>query len=440
MTYREAVDWLYGLQLYGIKLGLENMRRLCAALGIQLGPAVTQRANAASPEDSLPPSTDRAISEMEAEGATFIHVAGTNGKGSVCAMLASICREAGVRCGLYTSPHLVTFRERIQLDGAMISQADVAAGLTNIRNLVSEWEHSPTFFEVTTALALDWFQEQHAHVVILETGLGGRLDATNVVTPAVSVLTSIGLDHQHVLGNTLAEIAGEKCGIIKPCIPVVTARQDLEAAAVIRKTALATGSQCEWVTEPWPAKVALSGEHQRWNAALAVRAMNIAATRQKFLAVGGETITRALAQTRWPGRFQIVSERVVLDGAHNPSAMEKLAATWRSEFGDIRATVILGIMRDKDVRASIPKLLPIAARVFATSVQNTRSLTPADLASVVRECAPELPVWEYSSLPSALAAARGESEAILVTGSLFLVGEALVELGVVDAAGERSDQ
>jgi dihydrofolate synthase/folylpolyglutamate synthase len=299
VTYREAVDWLYGLQLYGIKLGLENMRRLCAALEVYLGPPLPERFGS---EESAARIQGFNRRSSDRDGApVFIHVAGTNGKGSVCAMLDAICRRSGIRCGLYTSPHLVTFRERIQLDGAMIPEEDVAAGLTRIHDLVKRWDQPPTFFEVTTALALEWFQDQHAHVVILETGLGGRLDATNVVTPAVSVLTPIGLDHQQVLGKTLTEIATEKCGIIKPGVPVVSAPQEADAAAVIMATADRLESDCDWVTEPWPEQVGLPGEHQRWNAWLAVLALDAAAASHQFLSVRLNLIVEALASVKWPG-------------------------------------------------------------------------------------------------------------------------------------------
>jgi dihydrofolate synthase/folylpolyglutamate synthase len=270
--------------------------------------------------------------------------------------------------------------------------------------------------------------------------LGGRLDATNVVTPAISVLTPIGLDHQQILGNTLVEIAFEKCGIIKPGVPVVSAPQQPDAAAVILAKARELGSHCEWVTEPWTTEVSLVGQHQRWNAALAVMALDAAATNQRFLEVGFGSIERALSSARWPGRFQRVRERLVLDGAHNPSAMETLAATWRAEYAGTGATVILGMMRDKDVRAVIPQLTPMAARVFTVPVQNARALGAADLAALVRTVCPDLAVTDYSSLSAALKAASIEKEPTLVTGSLFLVGETLVELGMVDAAGERSEQ
>jgi dihydrofolate synthase/folylpolyglutamate synthase len=438
VTYREAVDWLYGLQLYGIKLGLENMRRLCAALEVYLGPQPIERSGESGEPPKVSGLNRRSVAGEQAP--VFIHVAGTNGKGSVCAMLDAICRRGGIRCGLYTSPHLVTFRERIRRDGEMIPEADVAAGLTRIRDLVAAWEHPPTFFEVTTALALDWFQDQHAHVVILETGLGGRLDATNVVTPAVSVLTPIGFDHQQVLGDSLVQIAAEKCGIIKPGVPVVSAPQEADAAAVILATARRLGSACEWITEPWPGNVGLLGEHQRWNAALAVQSLDTAALNYSFLQVGTEAVGKALALATWPGRFQPATDRVILDGAHNPAGAQALVNTWRASFGSDRATIILGMMRDKDFRGVIRTLLPVAARVFTVAVDNPRAMSSEDLAKEIRSLAPELPVRDFSSLAVALHTARREAERILIAGSLFLVGAALVELGLAQAEGERSDQ
>ncbi|HEV3409005.1 MAG TPA: Mur ligase family protein, partial [Chthoniobacterales bacterium] len=204
MTYAEALGWLYGLQRFGIKLGLENIRRLLRALNV---PAPEQR---------------------------VIHVAGTNGKGSVCAMIDSILQAAGYSSGLFTSPHLVTFRERIQVNGEMISEDEVAAGLTSIRETVREWDPHPTFFEIATALGLAHFKRAACEFIVLETGMGGRLDATNAVAPIVSVITPIDYDHEKWLGHTLPEIAAEKAGIIKSGVPVISAAQKEEAAAVIR--------------------------------------------------------------------------------------------------------------------------------------------------------------------------------------------------------------
>ena len=214
MNYREALAWLYATQRFGIKLGLENIERLLGTLAL-----VETRA----PQDriaALPSSAFRLVSEC-----TVIHVAGTNGKGSVCAMIDAICRAAGHRTGLFTSPHLVTFCERIRVRGDMISEDAVARGLSEIRERTRAWDPHPTFFEIVTALALKHFQQERCEVVILETGMGGRLDATNAVQSSVSVITPIDLDHEKWLGHSIAGIAGEKAGIIKLHTPVISAPQ-----------------------------------------------------------------------------------------------------------------------------------------------------------------------------------------------------------------------
>lgn len=414
MTYREAVSWLYGLQLHGIKLGLAQMRRICDELGVAL-------------EGS--------------NGPAFIHVAGTNGKGSVCAMLDSICRDAGLRTGLYTSPHLVTFRERIRLDGVMIPEDAVARGLERIRSITESWEHPPTFFEVTTALALEWFQAQGAEVVVLETGLGGRLDATNVVTPVVSVLTPIGLDHQRYLGETLAEIAGEKCGIIKPRVPVISAAQLPEATEVIRSHASKSDCELSIIDQPRAEGViGLIGEHQRSNAALAARAIELLRSRPPFDRISEENVSNGLSHVRWPGRFQQVGERFILDGAHNPDSANSLVAAWRESFPDTKATVVIGVMRDKDVSAVCATLVPIAARFLAVTVGNPRSCSAAELAAILRQQSAAIPREEHLDLRSALSSAEQHAERVLICGSLFLVGEALFALGVTEAEPETSSQ
>ena len=410
MTYREALAWLYGLQVHGIKLGLENMARLCEVLEIET---------------------------RSSEHRRFIHVAGTNGKGSVCAMLAAICVAMGRRTALYTSPHLVSFRERIRLGPNRIPELHVVEGIGKIRAVTGDWDHSPTFFEVTTALALSWFQRQRAEIVILETGMGGRLDATNVVTPSVSILTPVGLDHAQYLGGTLAEIAAEKAGIIKPGVPVISAPQLPEAERVISETAQRMGARLKFITQPigkeWP--LALAGEHQRWNAAVAFAGLIEAGFRPDPRMVGD-----ALSAVEWPGRFQRVNDRLVIDGAHNPAAAARLAETWREEFGDEKATLILGILADKDAMGVAAALLPIAARFICVPVRSPRGLSAADLARVIRERAPSLPVTEAENLCAALTDAEREGGRTLVAGSLFLVGEALVHLGLADGAQEWSSQ
>jgi dihydrofolate synthase/folylpolyglutamate synthase len=411
MTYRESLDWLYGLQVHGIKLGLENMQRLCAALGIELESGEKRR---------------------------FLHVAGTNGKGSVCAMLAAICCAAGKRTGLYTSPHLVSFRERIRLGGNLIPEEHVAEGLETIRNTAAGWDHSPTFFEVTTALALAWFQRQRAAWLIWETGLGGRLDATNVVTPAVSVITSIGLDHTQYLGMTLAEVAREKAGIIKRGVPVVSAPQAPEAEAVLREVAEQMEAPLTFVQKPvaktW--EMALPGEHQRWNAALAFAAVVTAGLRPE-----PRLVADALRDVEWPGRFQSLWDgRMILDGAHNPAAAERLAATWREQFGDDRCTLIIGVLADKDIRGILRALVPLAARVICVPVRNPRTMAAVELARLAGEMAPEVPREVQPDFGAALAEAGKYPHRILTAGSLFLVGEALERLGLASSEQEFSAQ
>jgi len=410
MTYRESLDWLYALQVHGVKLGLENTRRLCDALGLQTA---------------------------SSERCRFIHVAGTNGKGSVCAMLAAIGVAMGRRTGLYTSPHLVSFRERIRLGPNRIPEDQVAGGLVMIKESVAAWNHAPTFFEVTTALALSWFQTQRAEIVVLETGMGGRLDATNVVIPSVSVLTPIGFDHMQYLGGTLAEIAGEKAGIIKPGVPAISAPQLPDAERVLREKAAAAGAPLTFIQQPvgddWP--LALPGPHQRWNAALAFAALIEAGFRPE-----PHIVRDAFATVEWPGRFQRVGDRLVIDGAHNPPAAVQLAETWRGEFGDERAVLILGMLADKDVAGVVAALAPIVARIICVPVRSPRALPPADLARVIRDNAPGVPVTVGESLGPALDAAQTAGGRILVSGSLFLAGQALVHLGLAERAQEWSAQ
>ncbi len=247
MTYQEALAWLYSLQRFGIKLGLENIQRLIRELDINLGSARASRAvSGASPETSGKPR--------------IIHVAGTNGKGSVCAMIDSICRAQKYCTGLFISPHLVTFRERIRVNGEMISETEVATGLINIRKLVADWDPHPTFFEIATALALKHFSEAKIDIVVLETGLGGRLDATSAVQSDVAVITPIALDHQEWLGDSLEKIAGEKAGIIKARTPVVSGPQPSEAEKVIRARAAECEAPLQFVEQPYSkSPIALRG-------------------------------------------------------------------------------------------------------------------------------------------------------------------------------------
>ncbi|HVF72427.1 MAG TPA: folylpolyglutamate synthase/dihydrofolate synthase family protein [Chthoniobacterales bacterium] len=394
MTYQEALAWLYGTQRFGIKLGLENTQRLLRELDV--------------------PGANQCI----------IHVAGTNGKGSVCAMIDSICRADGYRTGLFTSPHLVSYRERIRVDGAKIEEHETARGLTTIRNAVASWDPHPTFFEITTALALDHFRKWDCELIVLETGLGGRLDATNAVTPEVSVITPIGYDHQKWLGNTLEEIAGEKAGIIKPRVPVVSAAQLPEAENGIRKRAEECGAPLTFSTESYTAgEIALPGAHQKQNAALAIAALSAGE-----IEVSPDAIARGLVNVQWPARFQRWDERTVIDGAHNAAGAEVLAKTWREQFGDQRATVILAVLRDKDIASIVTALASIAARFILPAIRSERAVPPAELVSHLMAITPSLPYSVSPAVSDALSAARAGSDPILITGSLHFAGEALATL------------
>jgi dihydrofolate synthase/folylpolyglutamate synthase len=418
VNYREALAWLYSLQRFGIKLGLENIHQLIAELSRSgVGQAV---------------AGDLAI----AFPCKVIHVAGTNGKGSVCAMIDSICRAQGYRAGLFTSPHLVTFRERIRVNGEMVSEDAVANGLTTIRNLVADWDPHPTFFEVTTALALKCFSEANIDVTILETGIGGRLDATNAVQSDVSVITRIDLDHEEWLGNTLAEIASEKAGIIKSGVPVVAAPQRPDAEKVIRTRAAECEAPLQFVTGSYDGSpIALRGHHQKQNAAVA-----IAALRSAKIDIDGSAIARGLATIDWPARFQKWDERTIIDGAHNPAAARVLAETWREIFGDQKATVVLAVLSDKDLRGICEALAAIADSVFLPRIRSERATAPEMLSKVVANLNAALPCSITPTVGQALDLARGKPNPILITGSLHFAGEVLAHLRGEPAGFEECAQ
>ena len=419
MNYKQALAWLYSLQRFGIKLGLENIERLLDELG--LGSARGSRGVFAASPKTVP---------------KVVHVAGTNGKGSVCAMIDFICRTQGYRTGLFISPHLVTFRERIRVNGEMISEAAVANGLTVIRDLIADWDPHPTFFEVTAALALKHFGETKIHIAILETGLGGRLDATNAVQSDVSVITPIDLDHEQWLGHTLADIAGEKAGIIKPGVPVVSAPQQSQAEEVIRARAADCGSPVQFVNENYNrSPVALRGQHQKQNAAVAIAAIQAA-----NIQLDEKAIISGLAAVEWPARFQKWNDRTIIDGAHNPGAARILAQTWREVFGDQKATLVLAVFSDKDLRGICEALAPIANLVLLPAIRSERAAAPAELANIFPVIAPSIPCSISPTIGDALMIASAKPNPILITGSLHFAGELLAYLRGQPAAFEECTQ
>lgn len=404
MTCREAVDYLYELRWLGVKLGLANTRRLAARLG--------------HPERRL----------------RFIHVAGTNGKGSTCAMLADVYRAAGRRVGLFLSPHLLSFRERLQVDREWISEAEVVARVERLRALLAECppDQMPTFFEVVTAMALEYFADRECDVVIWETGMGGRLDATNIVTPLASVITNVQFDHMQWLGDTLARIAAEKAGIIKPGVPVVTGTDEAEALEVIRQVAHHQGSP---LTEVGPAdvrrppldrvKLPLLGAHQRLNAAMAVATVNVL---QADLPAPERAVVAGLEQVRFPGRCQVLHDApgrlTLLDGAHNPAGAVVLRRTLDESFPGRRPVMILGCLNDKDWPGMATQLLPVAERALLVPVPGARAAAPETLLPICGRIAPTVPAAACPSLEAALSESAG-APFRLVAGSLYLVGQAL---------------
>lgn len=419
VTYPEAIDFLYNLRWFGTKLGLENTLKLAALAG--------------NPQERL----------------RFIHVAGTNGKGSTCAMLESIYRAAGLRVGLFTSPHLVAFGERIQVDRHLIAEDEIIRLVAEMQSLLKEYPESahPTFFEVVTVMALRYFAEQRCDLVVWETGLGGRLDATNIVTPLASLITNIGLDHQQWLGATLTQIAAEKAGIIKPGVPVLTGADAPEALAVITDKARRRGSPLEIISkaEFWrppldSLQLPLLGEHQRLNAALAiatVRALN------GIIPVSDETLRQGLSCVHWPGRLQWVKttsgQDILLDGAHNPAGAEALRAALQDHFPGAKPTLIFGVLRDKDWKPICQILTPLTEKILLVPVSSERTADPQDLSAACQAAHPATQVFVCPSLSQALQQTAADPF-LLITGSLYLVGEAmeLLHLSQQPPANERA--
>lgn len=419
MTYSAAIQFLYDLSWFGAKFGLRNTFKLAELAG--------------NPQKQL----------------KFIHVAGTNGKGSTCAMLEAIYRAAGLRVGLFTSPHLVEFCERIQVNRQLIPEADVARLVQELQAPLKSFsqEEHPTFFEVVTVLALRYFSEQGCELVIWETGLGGRLDATNIVAPLASVITNIQYDHQKYLGESLSSIAGEKAGIIKPGVTVITAAHVPEALEVIRQAARRchaplTVVQPEQAHEPPldSLHLPLIGEHQKMNAAVAVTAVRAL---EQVIPCGEEALRAGLSTVHWPGRLQLVmrpsGQRVLLDGAHNMSGAECLAAALKAYFPEARPALILGILRDKDWSHMCGVLAPLASRILLVPVQSERTAAPHGLAEACRHSNPNAQVSEFSSLREALDASAA-APFVAVAGSLYLIGEAmeLLHLSPTRTTEERS--
>ena len=434
LDLQHALESLYGLERRKDKLGLEGTQALLGALG--------------HPERSF-----RAV-----------HVAGTNGKGSTCAVIERVLREAGIRTGLFTSPHLVDFRERIRVEGRWADEARLGERLEHIQSLPEGRER--TFFEVCTALAFDDFAARGVDWGVIEVGLGGRLDCTNVLRPQVCVISSIGLDHTEILGDTLEKIAAEKAGIVKPGVPVVVADRDPRVRSVIAAAArdqgaplLEVGDQVrvralpesnhaaiapgprsrasrrlEIEADAWgrlEAASPLLGAHQDLNLAIALEAL--AELGRQGLVIPREAVRRGLEQVRWPGRLEPCPDhpRLWWDGAHNAAGIEKLCTAWSESLPAPRA-IVLALSRDKDAAAIVHMLARFApgAQMIATRTRIERALDPAEIERLARETG--LDARRVACVPDACRAAldhAGDQGLALLTGSLFAVGEAMKALG-----------
>lgn len=420
MTYAEAVDRLLGLrrgEITGMAPGLERIEALLAALG--------------HPETRY----------------TLAQIGGTNGKGSTAAMLAGMLKAAGRRVGLYTSPHLVSVRERIRVDGVPIAEDAVVDGMEALGTQIARVD--ATMFEAATALALDHFAHEGVEVAVLEVGLGGRGDATTVGRPAVTVLTRIDFDHEAWLGRTIESIADAKAAIIRSGtaisvaqrpearaiierraaevgVPLLAERRDLQVA--VRASGLA-GQRID-CTGPGFALMNLAlpllGVHQPSNALAAVAAARV-------LGADAEAIRTGLARVRWPGRLQIVRRDpwLVLDGAHNPDGARALAASLRALFGGARITFVLGVYADKDAQGIVDALVPLAARIILTRAANERAADPAALAAAVGARTATMTTASVGEALS-VAAASPSTPIVCVAGSLAVVGEALRHLSGTD--------
>ncbi|MCD6306976.1 MAG: bifunctional folylpolyglutamate synthase/dihydrofolate synthase [Deltaproteobacteria bacterium] len=412
--YQDAVNYLYSLQKYGIKFGLSKTENLLRAFG--------------NPH----------------QGKRYVHIAGTNGKGSVSAFISSILEEAGLKVGFYSSPHLVRFTERFRINGEEMSREAAASLIEEVRRAFAP-ESLPTFFEAATAMALIYFAREQTDLDIMEVGMGGRLDATNVIMPLVCGITNISLEHQEYLGKGLVNIAREKAGIIKEGVDVITAAQQplvvktLEAIAAERRAPFwRVGKHIRYRTTPAGLdyqglklrlrglRLGLQGNMQARNAALALGIIERLA--DKGIHVSEEHIRNGLAKTVWIGRMQVVGRHptILLDGAHNPAALQALARSIRAGFTYGRLILVMGIMADKAIAEMMRIIVPLADYLICTRPVYCRAADPEVL---MREAAPPGRPGEIIPLLSdALTRARevaGPEDLIVVCGSLFTVGEAL---------------
>jgi dihydrofolate synthase/folylpolyglutamate synthase len=416
-AYQQSLDYLYGLEKFGMIFGLTQVERILEAIG--------------NPHR-----------EVQA-----IHIGGTNGKGSTAAMMASILQKEGYRVGLYTSPHLIRFTERIKVNGNEIEKEEVAALAGWMRERIEEAGIVPpfTFFDFTTAMALYYFQQRMVDMTVLEVGLGGRLDSTNVVDPLLSIITNISKDHEAYLGKSILKIAGEKAGIIKKGRPLITAVTQPQILRLFSKVCRERGSlyfrvgkefRYVWTEDEefhyeglhrklWGLHLNLRGFHQIINATTALGAMEV--LEDLGYPVSTDAMVEGLREVDWPGRLEVVSfsPKVVLDGAHNPAGALVLKESLKKEFQYQHLVLLIGVMKDKDIESILHLLAPLADHILLTKPNNDRAAPPALLKKVLGRNGKRAEIIE--DLKEAIErglSITGQEDLLCITGSLYTVGEA----------------
>ncbi len=420
MEYKEALAYLDGAHWFGAEPSLRRISELLDALG--------------DPQKKL----------------RFVHIAGTNGKGSCAAMLSSVLRAAGYRTGLYTSPYLYRFSERMQVNGEEITPDALARCVTAVRDKAEKMDEHPTEFELITATAMLWFVEEKCDVVVLEAGLGGRFDATNIIeSPECTIIMNIGLDHTHILGDTLEAIAGEKAGIIKPGVPCVAYEQADPILEVFRRRCTELG--CALTVPRFDAlsvefdslegqvfsyrgdqfALSLLGAHQRRNAAVAIETARVLAA--SGWKIEQDALEHGLYAASWPGRFEVCADDpyFIVDGGHNPQCAEAVRDSLLHYFPDTRRVLLLGVLRDKDYVRMALILNGAADEYVCTAPESSRALPPEELASVLRGF--DKPVTVCDSVSDAVFTAKdraGDSGMVCAAGSVYLAGSVRYQLGM----------
>ncbi len=396
MDKKQAFAFLDELQGRGISLGLSRIRKFLLFIG--------------SPETRF----------------RSVHVAGTNGKGSTAAMIESILREAGFKTGLYTSPHLVRFNERIQVNGRQISDKRLVELIAKLKAKMQKSKIGLTYFEFVTTLAFKHFANCRVDFAVVEVGMGGRLDATNSVKPAVSVITNVEREHEEHLGKTRRKIAAEKAGIIKKHVPVVTAEWKKPILRVFNEKCNAKNAKLVVVKSPFKGRLGLLGSFQRWNAALAIAAAR--ELQKQGIEIDEKAIQKGLAKAEWPGRFEIVHKNptVLLDCAHNPACCVVLSRAFKQAFPGKKCLLVFGASSNKNVARMAKLLSPLARKVFVTAAKY-RAMPPKMAVACFGSADVEVVAGVGKALKKALSSAK-KSDVVLVAGSCFLVGESIQAL------------